>query len=112
MPLEHTECHQKLTQMMLKLQKISEKFNVAVFLTNQMVSDPGAMAFGPSMKPIGGNIMAHASATRIWMRKEKGKIPIATITDSPDMPEDQANFIIGEGGICDPPNLVDCFPDA
>ena len=52
--------------MMAKLQKISEEYNVAVLVTNQMTSDPGAtMSFqADPKKPIGGNIIAHASTTR------------------------------------------------
>ena len=52
--------------MMSRLQKISEEYNVAVFITNQMTSDPGAnMSFvSDPKKPIGGNIIAHASTTR------------------------------------------------
>ena len=57
---------QNLAQMMSKLQKISEEYNVAVLVTNQMTSDPGAtMSFqADPKKPIGGNIIAHASTTR------------------------------------------------
>ena len=53
-------------QMMSRLQKISEEYNVAVFITNQMTADPGAtMSFqADPKKPIGGNILAHASTTR------------------------------------------------
>ncbi len=52
--------------MMSRLQKISEEYNVAVFITNQMTADPGAtMSFqADPKKPIGGNILAHASTTR------------------------------------------------
>ena len=32
----------RLFQMMSRLQKISEEYNVAVFITNQMTADPGA----------------------------------------------------------------------
>jgi RecA/RadA recombinase len=31
-----------LAQMLSRLQKISEEYNMAVFVTNQMTSDPGA----------------------------------------------------------------------
>ncbi len=53
-------------KMMSRLQKISEEYNVAVFITNQMTADPGAtMSFqADPKKPIGGNILAHASTTR------------------------------------------------
>ena len=63
---ELAERQQNLAQMMAKLQKISEEYNVAVLVTNQMTSDPGAtMSFqADPKKPIGGNIIAHASTTR------------------------------------------------
>jgi DNA repair protein RAD51 len=39
---------------------------VAVVITNQVVAqvDGSAIFAGPQIKPIGGNIMAHASTTR------------------------------------------------
>ena len=39
---ELADRQQHLAQMMSRLQKISEEYNVAVFITNQMTSDPGA----------------------------------------------------------------------
>ena len=38
---ELSERQQKLAQLLSKIQKISEEYNVAVFITNQMTSDPG-----------------------------------------------------------------------
>ncbi|CUA76539.1 Meiotic recombination protein dmc1 [Schizosaccharomyces pombe 972h-] [Rhizoctonia solani] len=59
-----------LGQMLAKLAKLSEEFNIVVLLTNQVQADPGAtMAFAPTVKPIGGHILSHASATRIMLRK-------------------------------------------
>ncbi len=51
--------------------KIAEEFNIAVFITNQVVSDPGgaAMFVADAKKPIGGHILAHASTTRLYLRK-------------------------------------------
>lgn len=42
------------------------QFGVAVVITNQVVAqvDGSAIFAGPQIKPIGGNIMAHASTTR------------------------------------------------
>jgi len=39
---------------------------VAIVITNQVVSqvDGSAVFAGPQVKPIGGNIMAHATTTR------------------------------------------------
>ncbi|KAG8231696.1 hypothetical protein J437_LFUL007471 [Ladona fulva] len=93
----------KLAQMMSRLQKISEEYNVAVFITNQMTADPGAtFTFQPDpKKPIGGNILAHASTTRISLRKGRGETRIAKIYDSPDQPENEATFAITAGGVAD-----------
>ena len=39
---ELAERQQKLAQLLSRLQKISEEYNVAVIITNQMTADPGA----------------------------------------------------------------------
>jgi meiotic recombination protein DMC1 len=45
--------------MLSRLSRISEEYNVAIFLTNQVQSDPGANAMfaGADKKPIGGHVM-------------------------------------------------------
>jgi len=90
--------------MLSKVQKISEEYNVVVYITNQMTADPGAgMTFQiDPKKPVGGNILAHASQTRIMLRKGRGELRVAKIYDSPDMPESEATFAITEAGINDP----------
>ncbi|XP_046285409.1 meiotic recombination protein DMC1/LIM15 homolog isoform X2 [Marmota monax] len=100
---ELAERQQKLAQMLSRLQKISEEYNVAIFVTNQMTADPGAtMTFqADPKKPIGGHILAHASTTRISLRKGRGELRIAKIYDSPEMPENEATFAITAGGIGD-----------
>ena len=70
---ELSERQQALGKMLSKIMKLAEQFNVAVFLTNQVMSDPGGASFmGDTKKPIGGNILAHASTTRLYLRKGKG----------------------------------------
>jgi len=100
---ELADRQQQLAQMMSKLQKISEEYNVSVFITNQMTSDPGAsLSFqADPKKPIGGNILAHASTTRLSLRKGRGELRIAKIYDSPDLPESEATFSITVGGVDD-----------
>ncbi|EEC08841.1 meiotic recombination protein DMC1/LIM15 homolog [Ixodes scapularis] len=100
---ELADRQQKLAQMLSKLQKISEEYNVAVFITNQMTADPGAaMSFqADPKKPIGGHILAHASTTRIALRKGRAEVRIAKIYDSPDQPENEATFAITAGGVAD-----------
>lgn len=100
---ELAERQQKLAQMLSRLQKIAEEYNVAVFITNQMTADPGAgLTFqADPKKPIGGHILAHASTTRIMLKKGRGETRIAKVYDSPDMPENEATFAITVGGVAD-----------
>lgn len=83
------ERQQKLNQMLAKLMRISEEYNVSVFITNQMMADPGAtMTFvADPKKPVGGHVLAHASTTRLALRKGRNETRIAKIYDSPDLPE-------------------------
>ncbi|KAF9764107.1 DNA repair protein RAD51 like protein 1 [Nosema granulosis] len=94
-----------LARYLRDLVNIAETFHVAVIITNQVVSNPdGAMSMfaGDVKKPIGGNIMAHASTTRLSLRKGKGSTRICKIYDSPLLPESEAMFSITEAGINDP----------
>lgn len=86
------------------MQKIADQFKVAVVLTNQVVAQvDGAFSMfgGDNKKPIGGHIIAHASTTRLYLRKGKQESRVCKIYDSPNLPESEATFAIGEGGICD-----------
>lgn len=65
---------------------MSEEFNLVVFITNQVQSDPGASALFSGVdgrKPIGGHVLAHASTTRVLLRKGRGEERVAKIQDSP-----------------------------
>lgn len=54
-----------------------------------MMADPGAgITFVPDpKKPIGGHVLAHASTTRLSLRKGRNETRVAKVYDSPDMPE-------------------------
>jgi DNA repair protein RadA len=56
--------------------------------------------FGDPIKPIGGNIVAHASTYRIYFKKS-GKNRIARMVDSPEHKQMDASFILNERGIAD-----------
>lgn len=87
---------------MAGLVKLCEEFNISCFIINQCMADPGALSmFGPVIKPVGGHVLAHASTTRIMLKKGKGEQRIGRIFDSPLMPEEDANFQITLGGIDD-----------
>lgn len=99
---ELSERQMQLGQFLRQLTRLAEEFGVAVFLTNQVVADPGAMSFAKdSTKPIGGNIMAHASTTRLRLRKGRGDNRIMTVFDSPTLPEADAQYAVSAAGICD-----------
>ncbi|OMJ10119.1 DNA repair protein RAD51-like protein [Smittium culicis] len=86
------------------LLRLADEFGVAVVITNQVVAqvDGGmAMFTADPKKPIGGNIIAHASTTRLSLRKGRGENRICKIYDSPCLPEAEAMFAITEGGIND-----------
>ncbi len=71
-------------------------------MTNQVVAqvDGNPFAADPK-KPIGGNIVAHASTTRLRLRKGRGENRICTVFDSPTLPEADCQFAVGPAGICD-----------
>ena len=95
---------QKLAQFLRRLQRMADEFGCAVVITNQVVAKvdggPGAM-FGPQLTPIGGNIIAHASTTRLFFKKARGENRICKVFDSPSLPEDEATFAIGVEGVKD-----------
>jgi meiotic recombination protein DMC1 len=98
---ELSERQQVLGRMLSKIQKISEQFNIAIFLTNQVMADPGGgmtYAVDPK-KPVGGNILAHAATTRLYLRKGKGEQRVCKIIDSPVLPESECIFQISTVGI-------------
>lgn len=93
-----------LAQFLRQLQRLADEFGVAVVITNQVVAqvDGGASMFNPDpKKPAGGNIIAHASCTRLSLRKGRGENRICKVYDSPSLPENECTFSIMEDGISD-----------
>ncbi|XP_051500413.1 DNA repair protein RAD51 homolog A [Myxocyprinus asiaticus] len=85
------------------LLRLADEFGVAVVITNQVVAqvDGAAMFSADPKKPIGGNILAHASTTRLYLRKGRGETRICKIYDSPCLPEAEAMFAINADGVGD-----------
>lgn len=86
---------------MSKLKKLAKIFDVAVFIVNQVMSDPSGMSMGNDKKPIGGNIMAHSSTTRLALKKGKEGKRIVRIYDSPNVQAESVEFLITKKGVCD-----------
>ncbi|KAM0176804.1 hypothetical protein ACHAPF_004661 [Botrytis cinerea] len=102
---ELSERQGALNAFLRKATQMAEEFNLVVFMTNQVMSDPGASALfagADGRKPAGGHILAHASTTRVLLRKGRGEERVAKVVDSPDCPEREATYIITTGGINDP----------
>jgi len=97
---ELAERQQMLGQFMRQLQRLANEYGVAVVITNQVVASPdSAMFSGDGLKPIGGNIIAHASTTRIRLKKGRGEERIARVVDSPIIAESDATFALSGGGV-------------
>lgn len=83
---------------------LADEYNISVVITNQVVAQVDgayAMFAADTKKPVGGHIMAHASTTRLYLRKGRGDTRICKIYDSPCLPESEAMFGISAGGIID-----------
>ncbi|KAI0669754.1 DNA recombination and repair protein Rad51 [Trametes maxima] len=96
------ELSERQQKMLSKLSKLSEEYNARS--KNLSRSDPGAtMTFvaGGALKPIGGHILSHASATRMYLRKGRAEERVAKLVDSPDRPESEASYKLDEGGWAD-----------
>jgi DNA repair protein RAD51 len=99
---ELSERQMHLGQFLRQLTRLAEEFGIAVVITNQVVANPDGMSFAKdASKPIGGNIIAHASTTRLKLRKGRGENRVCSVYDSPTLPEAEATFAIGQAGIED-----------
>ncbi|MES1907156.1 MAG: DNA repair protein RAD51 A [Cercozoa sp. M6MM] len=97
------ERQQHLGLFLRGLQRLAETYGCAVVITNQVVSNVDGMSaqFNP-VKPVGGNIVAHMSTTRLSMMKGRGPgVRKVKIYDSPCLPEADALFSITDGGVDD-----------
>eukprot|EP00052_Salpingoeca_macrocollata_P009121 m.72079 g.72079 ORF g.72079 m.72079 type:complete len:340 (-) comp16942_c0_seq1:74-1093(-) len=92
-----------LAQFLRMLLRLADEFGVAVVITNQVVAqvDGASMFTADPKKPIGGNIMAHASTTRLSFRKGAGETRVCKVYSSPCLAEDEAKFAINPDGVGD-----------
>lgn len=91
---------QKLNRYLHNLMKLAESHNLAIFVTNQVMSNPAVM-FGDPTTAIGGNILGHASTYRMYFRRGKAGSRVAKLIDSPNLPENECQFWLTEGGVRD-----------
>lgn len=91
---------QKLGRYIRLLARIAETYNCAVVATNQVSSSPDSF-FGDPTKPVGGNVVGHASTYRIYFRKGGKNKRVAKIIDSPHHAATEQVFELGERGVQD-----------
>ena len=91
---------QKLNRYIHNLMKLAETYNLAVYVTNQVMANPAQM-FGDPTTPIGGHIVGHASTYRIYLRRGKKDSRVAKLMDSPNLPDNETIFFVSEAGVVD-----------
>lgn len=92
-----SERQNEIARLMTHIKNISFFFRCTVIFTNQVQSDPSIM-FGDPIKPIGGNVVAHASTYRAYFKKS-GKNRLAKMIDSPEHKSKEASYVLNEKGI-------------
>lgn len=91
---------QKLNRHLHILQRLADAHNLAVYITNQVMSDPSVL-FGDPIRASGGNILAHMATYRLYLRRGREGTRIARLVDSPSNAEGEAVFKVTENGLID-----------
>src|SRR3989344_2255766 len=91
---------QKLNKHLHVLLKLATQYNIAIYVTNQVMSKPDTF-FGDPTEAIGGHVLHHASTYRVYLRRGKKGTRVAKLVDAPAMPESEAIFQVTEKGIED-----------
>ena len=100
---------QKLNKHLHELQRLADTYNLAVYITNQVMASPN-VAFGDPIRPVGGEILAHTSQFRVYIRKSKANLRVAKLVDSPYLPEGEAVYQVTSKGIEDSTTKPPKFP--
>jgi DNA repair protein RadA len=91
---------QKLNRHMHALARLAQVHNICVYVTNQVMAKPDTF-FGDPTEAIGGNIVGHNSAFRIYLRRGKKGTRVGKLIDSPNLPESECIFNVTEKGMED-----------
>lgn len=91
---------QRLNRYLHQLSKLAEQFNLAVYVTNQVMANP-AQLFGDPTQAIGGNIVGHACTFRMYLRRGKKDSRVVKLIDSPNLPDGETVVMIETDGLRD-----------
>tara|TARA_Y100000310_G_C20690371_1_gene821802 strand:- start:184 stop:1167 length:984 start_codon:yes stop_codon:yes gene_type:complete len=94
------ERQQKLNKHMHALLKIATQYDIAVYITNQVMAKPDTF-FGDPTQAIGGHVVAHTSTVRLYLRRGKKGTRVAKLVDAPALPDAESTFIVTNEGIKD-----------
>jgi len=89
---------QKLNRHIHDLLRIGSLQNAAILVMNQVQSNPDSY-FGDPTKPVGGNILGHASNVRIYLKNSKGTKRVVRLVDAPNLPDGEAVMRVEGGGL-------------
>jgi len=91
---------QKLNKHVHTLLKLATQYNLAVYITNQVMAKPDVF-FGDPTEAIGGHVLHHASTYRCYLRRGKKGSRVAKLVDAPAMPDSECVFTVTDEGIGD-----------
>ncbi len=91
---------QKQNKHVHALLRLADLYNIAIYVTNQVMDRPDIL-FGDPTAPIGGNVLAHSSTYRVYLRRSKETRRIAKLVDSPNLPDNECVFTVTENGLGD-----------
>jgi DNA repair protein RadA len=95
---------QMLNRMLRRLLNLAKVYNIAVVVSNQVVTNPQAQfTYDPIQQkvPTGGTILGHNANTRLYLRRAQGNKRIVRLFDSSWRPESECVVQISSRGIID-----------
>lgn len=95
------ERQQALGDFLSDLQTFAIANDAVVLVTNQMEAVPDGFGFGPQEQPCGGNVLGHACAYRMQIRKGQQGTRIVRLSKAPDLPPGEAPMTVTDWGVTD-----------
>jgi DNA repair protein RadA len=97
---ELADRQQALNKHIHSLQALADIYNLAVYVTNQVMASPDPFSGGIPI-PVGGHVTGHNCTYRLYVRKSKEQKRVVKLVDSPNLPDDSCVFKVTERGIED-----------
>lgn len=87
-----------LNRHMRYLANLSTQYDLVVFVTNQVMSNPAGI-YGDPTVAVGGNILGHNSTTRLYLRRAAKGTRVAKLVDSPNLADGECTYIVTNDGL-------------